>query len=136
MTTAQEIKDELGDKKYKLDNPDLMQWKFVEKLMSHDLSDATPLSELSPEEILCIANHRALSKLLKAKEPTEDDNNGLIFMDEFFNQVIQLRAALGRKRCNEIVTILKRRPSYYGISNMGGMPADEDGEKKPFWKIW
>jgi hypothetical protein len=127
-----EIKRDLKTDRDKFINPELMMWGFVERLTSNKPEDIYMLTELSNEEILCIANYKALSKFLRQDTPS----NELVASDEFLEWVMKLRPSLQRKSRNELVTILKRKPSYYGTSTMMGMPSDEEGGKKwyEFWK--
>jgi hypothetical protein len=126
------IRRELKTERDRIVNPELMMWGFVERLTSNKPEDVYMLTELSNEEILCIANYRAASQFFK--NSTQD--NSLVFCDAFTDWVMRLRPSLQRKSRNELVTILKRKPSYYGTSTMQGMPEDGDGNGKRWYEFW
>jgi hypothetical protein len=126
------IKKDLKTDRDKFVNPELMMWGFVERLTSNKPEDVYMLTELSNEEILCIANYKALSKFLRQ----QDACNELIACDAFLEWVMRLRPSLQRKSRNELVTILKRKPSYYGTSTMMGMPGDDETGGKKWYEFW
>ncbi len=110
---------EVMEKKVSHYNPELAKLEKVDLLVDDHCKDS--LSDLAEKEITCIAAYRALnSRVIEVPA-----------MMDFLDNIISLRRSRNAQTAQNLVEILKRRPTYYHS------PFDaETEESKPDQKKW
>jgi hypothetical protein len=131
MVDSNDVKKALDTIKESIVDPDIERLKFIKFLADKNGNEV--LSDLSNDEIKCIALFRALDSHLKQ----ENDVLGLPSINVFFTEIIKLRASKDRESRKELVACIKGHSPVYNY----GSAALNDDEKKPglmdkfaFWK--
>ncbi len=104
-------------------NPELAKLEKVDLLVADECKDS--LSDLAEKEITCIAAYRAL-------------NNRVIeipAMMDFLDNIVSLRRSRNAQTAQNLVEILKRRPTYYH-SPFDSEMEDRQPDKPKWYQFW
>lgn len=104
-------------------NPELLKLEKVDLLVADECEDS--LSDLAEKEITCIAAYRAFNDYI-IEIPA---------MMSFLDNIISLRRSRNAQTAQNLVEILKRRPTYYH-SPFDHEIEEKQENKKRWWQFW